>query len=80
MHSWLVSQPVSFLPGVRRLVDRLNKCVKKLGTYYVEKYVIGTKAVRSRIASGKIAFRIVHPLLTATRNINQQKVRVVLYA
>jgi hypothetical protein len=35
VHTWLRVKPKTFIPGdIRRLVDRSNKCVEKLGDHH----------------------------------------------
>jgi hypothetical protein len=36
VHKWLCDQPKTFVAGIRKLVDRWTKCIKKEGDY-VEK-------------------------------------------
>jgi hypothetical protein len=36
VHKWLRNQPKTFMEGIRKLLDRCTKCIKKEGGY-VEK-------------------------------------------
>lgn len=40
VHKWLREKPKTLLQGIRKLVDRRNKCVEKEGDYIEKKKVL----------------------------------------